>query len=109
MAVKNNIIYADDVTPEIRKQVSEKLAAIWDSDDWNEKARIGEVIECEMREDSDFYTAILRVFTAYFHEENWGFDDDMPWKEVADRMLVTMCGWSFLSIAEKAGLTEEED
>ena len=36
MAVKNNIIYADDVTPEIRKQVSEKLAAIWDSDDWNE-------------------------------------------------------------------------
>lgn len=103
--MKNNIIYADDVTPEIRKQVSEKLAAIWDSDDWNEKARIGEVIESEMREDSDFYKAILRVFTAYFHEEN----DDMPWKEVADRMLVTMCGWSFLSIAEKAGLTEEED
>ena len=103
-------MFIDDVTPEIRKEVSEKIAAIWDSASWDEQTRVGVAIEEAMRDDTEFYKSILSVFTAYFSErkDTGGFTDDMHWREVLDRMLVSMCGYSFLTIAGMAGLKEEE-
>ena len=104
-------MFIDNVTPEIRKEVSEKIAAVWDSASWDEQTRVGVAIEEAMRDDTEFYKSILSVFTAYFSErkDTGGFTDDMHWREVLDRMLVSMCGYSFLSIAEQAGLTEKAE
>ena len=104
-------MFIDNVTPEIRKEVSEKIAAVWDSASWDEQTRVGVAIEEAMRDDTDFYKSILSVFTAYFSErkDTGGFTDDMHWREVLDRMLVSMCGYSFLPIAELAGLKEEAE
>ena len=104
-------MFIDNVTPEIRKEVSEKIAAVWDSASWDEQTRVGVAIEEAMRDDTDFYKSILSVFTAYFSEEKnaGGFSDDLPWREILDRMLVAMCGYSFLSIAGMAGLTEKAE
>ena len=104
-------MFIDNVTPEIRKEVSEKIAAIWDSANWDDKTRVGETIGYHACCDTDFYKTVLSVFTAYFSEEKnaGGFSDDLPWREILDRMLVAMCGYSFLSIAEQAGLTEKAE
>ena len=103
-------MFIDNVTPEIRKEVSEKIAAIWDSANWDDKTRVGETIGYHACCDTDFYKTVLSVFTAYFSErkDTGGFTDDMHWREVLDRMLVSMCGYSFLTIAGMAGLKEEE-
>ena len=100
-------MFIDDVTPEIRKEVSEKIAALRASASWDEKTVIGEAIDEAMRDDPDFYKSVLSVFAAYFSEDKdaGGFSDDLPWREVLDRMLVAMCGYSFLSIA-RHGLKE---
>ena len=98
-------LFTLDVTDEHREQFVERLSNASDGH-WN--SSLMEQITNYMADDIDGIKSTNQLFRRYFDNE-FTYWDDLPWREVADQVLVSLFGYCFLSIAKDAGFIEEED
>lgn len=98
-------LFTLDVTEEHRKQFFDNLN---DSPDGHWDYSLMEQMANYMQDDPDGIKSTNQLFRRYFDNE-FTYWDDLPWREVADQVLVSLFGYCFLSIAKDAGFIEEED
>jgi len=98
-------LFTLDVTDEHRKQFLERLD---NSPDGRWDYSLVETIIMQMQDDTDGIKHTNILFRRYFDKE-FTYWDDLPWREVADQVLVSLIGTSFLTTATDAGLIEEND
>ncbi len=98
-------LFTLDVTDEHRKQFFESLD---NSPDGRWDGSLIWQIECMMRDDPDGIKSTNILFRRYFDKE-FDYWDDLPWREVADQVLVSLIGTCFLTTAKDAGLIEENE
>lgn len=98
-------LFTLDVTDEHRKQFFESLDNSPDKH-WDYSLRTE--IEYLMADDPDGIKSINQLFSRYFDKE-FTYWDELPWREVADQVLVSLFGNCFLTIAKGSGLIEENE
>ena len=96
-------LFALDVTDEHRKQFLERLE---NSPDQHWDYSLMETITNYMADDIDGIKSTNELFRRYFDNE-FTYWDDLPWREVADQVLVSLFGYCFLTTAKESGLIEE--
>lgn len=98
-------LFTLDVTDEHREQFFESLDNSPDKH-WDYSLRTE--IEYLMADDPDGIKSINQLFSRYFDKE-FTYWDELPWREVADQVLVSLFGNCFLTIAKGSGLIEENE
>ena len=79
----------------------------WNKDIGNNNTRIMEEL-CEAWDtDTDGVKSINWMFARYFGDTNL-YGNQSP-RQIMDDVLISLFGWSFATIAEKAGYFEEND
>jgi len=92
-------LFTLDVTDEDRKEFLERLDR---SPEGHWDYSLMEQIAGYMQDDPDGIKSTNELFRRYFDKE-FTYWDDLPWREVADQVLVSLVGYSFLSTARDAG------
>lgn len=98
-------LFTLDVTDEHRKQFFKNLD---DSPDGDWDYSLVEQMAGYMHDDPEGIKSTNLLFRRYFDKE-FTYYDELPWREVVDRVLVSLFGYSVLSTAKDAGLIEEND
>ena len=98
-------LFTLDVTDKHRKQFLERLE---NSPDKHWDYSLMERITSYMTDDTDGIAHTNELFRRYFDKE-FDYWDDLPWREVADQVFVSLFGNCFLTTAKESGLIEIEE
>ena len=93
--------FSNEVTEEDRQMFAENLKDVWDT-------RIMDELSDAWATDEDGVKPVNILFTLYF-DKNFDRFDGLPWREVVDETLVYLFGYSARTIAERAGMLEEDN
>ena len=89
------------ITDENRKRFADSLTSYWDT-------RLMEKLSELWVTDQDGVPEINRLFADYFDRNSQRFEG-LPWRQVLDETFVALFGYSALTIADRAGMLEEEN
>ena len=98
-------LFTLDVTDEDREEFLERLDK---SPEGHWDCSLMEQIAGYMQDDPDAIKSTNLLFRRYFDKE-FTYYDKLPWREVVDRVLVSLFGYCVLSTAKDAGLIEENN